>query len=195
MQDIYLDRDQVPASILGAYAGRKIRVHICENVALRNRAWDGGTRSQWSMIRLADGASTLFGGAAFTAPSQFGGLADDPIVPIPAGSVIVERVTFCGADHGIVIHARQDDIAPILPAKPSDLSNAERVVLRVTKCLKSSYGGRNPRIDAATGSYSYERGGLPAITLAEYHAAQVSLISRGFLNARGAITTAGKNAI
>ena len=194
---IYLDLKDVPPQLLSGYTGRKFKLEPCAAVALGSRYWGGGTRSTWRAVRLSDGAGIDIASIdqSFANPPQFGGIKSDPIVPIPQGIVFVEHSIFCGKDMGLTFYARQDDVAALLPAPNDTLNNAEQVVLYVTKALKGSYGGRNPRLDAATGSYAYERGGRPAITAAEYEAAKVALIASGHLNKAGAITTKGRNSI
>ena len=75
------------------YAKRKAFFHVSETVTLGGTYWDGGSRSTYTAVRLADGFSL---GAPQYAPPQFGGPRQSPVVAIPQGVAIVETGIFCG---------------------------------------------------------------------------------------------------
>lgn len=181
---IYLDRKDVPPTILAAisYTGTKFRVCLTERVELSGAFWDGGSRSTYIAVELATGKVSPADGRIQN-PPQFGGPRTAPIVDIPRGVVIVEHSILCGKDAGIVIHAHPADYAPLLPAGNDALSEDERKCLRATRSYKSSYGGVK--------NYRQAQSGL---TPEAWDAAKASLQGKGLLDKRGALTTAGRNA-
>lgn len=87
----------------------------------------------------------------------------------------------------VTVYAHPDSITKSLEEEVK-LSKAELVVLVATRSLKSSYAGiSNYRFHEAQRQLG--------ITLDQWERAKSSCISKGLLNARGAITTAGKNAV
>lgn len=181
---IYLNRRDVPESILSAisYTGTKFRVRLTERVELSGAFWDGGSRSTYIAVELATGKVSP-ADDRIQNPPGFGGPRTTPQVDIPGGVVIVEHCIFCGKDAGIVIHAHPADYAPMLPAGNDALSEDERKCLRATRSYKSSYGGVK--------NYRQAQSGL---TPEAWDVAKLSLVSRGLLDKRGALTTAGRNA-
>jgi hypothetical protein len=77
-------------------------------------------------------------------------------------------------------------LARNLHAPPSELSDHEAIVLIATASLKSSYEGRPIRRIAAA------KNGVDA---AAWEEASTALRARKLLNAAGAITAAGRNAV
>lgn len=186
METVYLSPNEVPEVLRRAcrgYSGRKFEVKAATSVRFADNAWSGGTKSDYWGVDLATGET-------FSPPrNDYGTLftGPEPTVQLEPGKAIVEHSRFCGSDMGIVFHVHPDNLAKLLPA-PAELSNDERIVLCFTRSLKSNYGGiSNYRFHEAT-----QR---TRITLERWEAAKLTLISRGLLDKRGAITPAGKNAI
>lgn len=107
-------------------------------------------------------------------------------VILPDGFACVEHSIFCGQDSGITIHIRPENSAGLLPA-PVELTRDQRIVLVATRSLKSSYQGiSNYRFHEAHRD--------TGISLDAWNRAKSELQARGLLDARGALTVAGKNA-
>ena len=155
-----------------------------ESLTLHGMYWDGGSKSDYVAIdfdtmQIVD----LSGQPGWSNPPQFGGPANPPVILLTGANeniVIVESTVFCGNIMPLRLHANPSRLTPFLP-KQNDLTEDERAVLSVTRGLKSF-----ARMD------EWKRMGL---TEARINAAKESLIAKGLLNKRGAITTAGKNAI
>ena len=182
-QTTYLDPAMVPASLKHGYNGRKFKAVQCDEVALTNTYWDGGTRSTWTMVNLSSGVTTTPNGSA--APARFGGTLESRKASIPQGFAVVEHSIFCGKDMGLTFYIRSEDIAPLLPP-PSTLSSDELIVLEATATYKNTYGGR-------TNLRFKEAARTTGITAERWEAAKASLIASEHLRKNGSITTKGKN--
>jgi hypothetical protein len=199
---IYLDRNQVPAVLCGAYRGNKFRVEVTESVHIPSHAglWDGGSRNTFRGVRLVDGAEVPLSdnmSAPWDAKRQ------DFTAKLAPGIAVVEHSTFCGKDMGLRIYVHPSDAAPMLPA-PIELTAVERLVLDYTATHKASYMGKDRfamalddfRRDRDYGHCSSPiRAAVSRLDRPMWDAAKASLIARGMLNKAGAITTMGRNAI
>ena len=174
----HLNRNDVPAHLRAGYDGRKFVAVLTETVVIPATAgfWDGGSRDQFHAICLATGATLPLPNADFMDTG-----ARDRRTAIPPGLAIVRHSTFQGRDTGLTYFMRPEDAAPLLPAPAEELEPTQRAVLRIIR----SY------IPKVRMEYAEREG----ITADAYAAAKASLITAGLLNAAGAITTAGKNAI
>jgi hypothetical protein len=185
---MWIDPDETVKRIAGAafpdYRGRTFRIRPVTGPIDVRSYWDGGSRSYFVFVRLADmrASREVPAQSAFDPP-----LAGAESVPLPAGVVCVEHQIFCGKDMGIVIHARPDDLTPMLPPK-DELTREEKIVLVATRSLKSSYGG-------IPNFRKHEAMQQTGIAGAAYDTAKQALIAKGCLNAAGAITNRGRNAI
>ena len=106
---------------------------------------------------------------------------------IPPGFALVEH-SYMGTRQGVTIHVNPENMSKLIQAPTADLSWAEKVVLVATRSLKSSYAGDN---QARFHGAQRETG----ITADEWLEAKATLTSKKLLNAAGAITTAGRNAL
>jgi hypothetical protein len=113
---------------------------------------------------------------------------DRKIAMVP-GVVVVQYSISRGKDVGLTFYVHPDDAAKLLPA-PMDLTDHERIVLRATRAYKASYGG----VDRYTMAWRDAQGKLFP-SKAGWAVAKESLIAKGLLDKRGAITVAGRNAI
>jgi hypothetical protein len=174
----HLDRKDVPAHLRGDYAGQKFAAQLCERVTIPATAglWDGGSRDVFGAVELATGNTRRLPDA-----DPFNGAQRDARVTIPPGIAIVRRTYFQGKDLGLTFYLRPDDAAPLLPAPGPDLDPTLRAVLQITR----SY------IPKARADEARRQG----ITPETFSSAKALLMERGLLNAAGAITTAGKNAL
>lgn len=165
-----------------SYKGRKFK--LSTDIPSRlNSYWNGGSRDYFSFYELSTGKVLDVGS---NHPFFEAGKPRD-LEELPPGIVIVKHSIFCGKDMGITIYANASDLAPMIPPK-AELTPHEKVVLKYTRSLKSSYAGiKNYRF--------HEAKRKTGIKLDEWEAAKAALIEKKLLNKRGAITAAGRNAI
>ena len=103
-------------------------------------------------------------------------------VKLPKGIVIVVQ-HFMGTRKGVSIYIRNDDLNPkFLPLPKPELSEAEMKCLDATCSYKSSYAGIK--------NYRQSQSGLSVV---EWESAKASLIAKGLLDKRGAVTINGRN--
>jgi hypothetical protein len=182
----YLERKDVPQVVLNAfpdYNGKKFRLSVCDSVDLHNAYWDGGSRTEYRAVKLDTGEISS-ANPQITNPFR---VPSAPSVEIPARTVIVAHIIFCGKDVGLEIFARAEDVAPMLPPV-CELTEDQKIVLEYTRSRKPSYNGiSNYRFHEAR-SYT-------GITSERWEQAKAEMITSGHLDKRGAITPKGKNAI
>jgi len=193
-ETIYLDSNQVPATIRGNYTGKHFRAIVTDSVFIPADAglWSGGSRTTYRAVNLESGASRA---ASNDMASPWDSSRKDSRVELRDGLAIVSHVYFCGKDLGLTIYVNPTNAAALLPA-PVELSPLARAVLKYTKERKSSYNGRD-RFDMLCDDlrYSSDKLGLDSIpTRDDWNREKAELIAGGFLNKSGAITTKGKNA-
>lgn len=162
------------------YNGRKVKLKVAEKVTLSGTYWSGGSKSTYIALNLATMEVHVAPGMA---PPQFGGPSDPPVVPLTDGMAIVEHSVFCGKDMGLTVYINPTNAAPMLPVSVS-LTTEEVKVLSCTRGYKSSYAGIK--------DYRFSQSGL---TRQAWDTAKQACQAKGFLDKRGAITTAGKNAL
>ena len=174
---LHLTRAQVPAVIRNAcpdYHGPNWKVRVTESVSLTDTIPDGGTWSKYAAVNLSTGKVSPPNPRAIGNPRE-------PTVDLPVGVAVVEHAHFCGKDTGCTIHLRPENAAPLLPSGPS-ATPAQRAVLEATAAYKSSYGGDK----------EYRRH-QTSLSREEWEQAKAECQAAGWLNAAGAITTAGRN--
>ena len=196
-QTIYLEPSQVPAAIRGAYSGKKFRAIVTDSVYIPSDAgtWSGGSRTLYSAIHLTSGESRP---ACDSYSAPWDSSRKDQSVTLKPDFAIISHSIFCGKDMGLTIYIHPINAAALLPA-PVELTPLERAVLKYTKEKKSSYNGRD-RFDMLLEDleFNFKRQELNLEvkpSRADWNKAKDSLIAQGLLNARGAITTKGKNAV
>lgn len=179
---MYIERKDVPAVILNAfsnYKGKTFEVKVAEKVSLNNSYWSGGTKSDYVAVNLATGVKQEASG--ISSPYRLNG--EIPEVDIPVGVAIVEHVIFCGKDMGLRIYIRPENATPLLgTGEKVDLTDDQKVVLRLTRSLKSSYGGIS--------NYRQHSSGF---SLDKWNTIKQGLIELGYLAKNGALTTKGRN--
>lgn len=94
------------------YRGRKIFIEPQRYPLNCASYWEGGSRSYFVFVRLADKSVSQ------EVPAQSG--FDKPVsgikeVTIPEGFVCVEHVYFCGKDLGLRVHVNPENLAALLP--------------------------------------------------------------------------------
>lgn len=183
---VYLNPDQVPAAWKGDYKGKKYQARIVESLTIADyqMQWSGGTRSIFTAFGV-DGKSI-----AVKPVKQWPDFGEQTIRLQP-GMVIVEHVIFCGNDMGCVIYAHPADVNPALAAPKVELTENEKWVLYATRAFKASYAGRNRR-QMLNDELAYKG---KEMSEQAWLAASEALKAKKLLNARGAITVEGKNAI
>ena len=104
------------------YKGRKFKLSVRDGGMNLSSYWDGGSRSYYQVIRLADNASmavpqngTPFDGRANAAIDSI-----EEQLPRP-GFAVVEHSIFCGKDYGITLYVHPDNLAKMLPPAPAAL--------------------------------------------------------------------------
>lgn len=82
------------------YTGRTIGLRLWDKPRQLDNYWDGGSRSYWRLVRIADGAIAELD-------------SDNPLEPsahvlfdLPEGVLAVEHRYSCGRDEGIRIYGR-----------------------------------------------------------------------------------------
>lgn len=193
-QTVYLEPSQIPESIRSGYSGKRFKAIVCDSVFIPSYAglWDGGSRTTYNAVELATGETRA---ASNNMSAPWDKDRRDQRIALRDGFAIISHSIFQGKDMGLTIYLHPNNAVAILPPKV-ELSPLERLVLEYTQGRKSSYNGRD-RFDMLCDDlhYSRDRKGLESIpTRADWNAAKDSLISQGFLNARGAITNKGRNA-
>lgn len=179
MSYVHLTAEQVPATLAGDYRGKKFKAKICTTVEIPADAgtWHGGARDVFYAIRLSDGRGvplTDTMSAPWDSSRSYRNIALQP------GIVVVCHSQFNGKDMGLTFHMLASDAAPLLPAPAAEMNPEWLIVLEITRGIKSSY-----RQDEAR---------RKGITLDNWKAATIGLQALGYLDTRGAITPAGRNA-
>lgn len=189
MSTMYLNPNNPTCDVMRAacpgYRGRKFALVVAESVTLTDRYWHGGTKSDWCAVDLARGR--VAGTPYSTGTSVPWSDTADPEYPLRPGVAVVEHSRFCGKDMGLTLYVHPDNAAKLLPA-PVELTDDERLVLRMTASYKNTYGGET--------NIRFHEGQRkdPTITAERWEGASCELLSRGLLRKNGAITPDGRNA-
>ena len=97
------------------YRRKTASVIVTDSVELQGTYWDGGTRSTYHAVRLADMRSA---GAPQYDPPQFGGPKATPNCKIPEGFAIVETGYFCGKVAQAYVYVNEANVTKLLPSAP-----------------------------------------------------------------------------
>jgi hypothetical protein len=187
MNVIYLSPDMVPSHLKGRYNGKKFKAEITTQVTIPSDAglWSGGSRDTYQAVALTSGRSVA---ASDNMSSPWNENRKERTITLVPGLVVVRSTMFCGKDMGLTFYVHPDNATALLPAPTAELTGYEQLVLNATCSLKSSYNGRD-RYQMAT---EYMQGERP--TRMQWDDAKTSLINKGLLDKRGAVTVAGRNA-
>lgn len=173
----------IAAAGFPGYSGRKIEVVQFAGTMNLSSCWEGGAKDEYEFVHL----ETM---KAYSVPengtpwSNGGKILQCSELPMNVALVQHSRR---GEHRWVTIYVRPENMTKMLaaPAGPA-LSDDEMIVLIATRSFKSSYAGRkNNRF--------YEANQETLISEKSWFAAKELLISKGFLNAAGAITDAGRN--
>lgn len=178
MTPIYLTKSQLPQQLHHLHTGGHIVVYVCESVHVPATAgtWSGGTREVYCAVRLADGRVLP---VSDTISAPWNESRQDRVYKLEPGIAVAVTGSFCGKNAGLTIFARQEDIAPALPAPAAELSEAAAKVLEATCAYKSAYRRE----------YLHQAG----LRDAQIEAAKAELLALGYLTKQGAVTPAGRN--
>jgi hypothetical protein len=185
MSALYTDAPEVKQIARVAfpdYNGNKFKVELFRGPMNLSSYWDGGSRDYYAIVNMSTMRSEPI-------PQGGSGHGDVPyrMTTLPDSFAVVEHTFYMGKDLGITIYVNQENMSKMLP-QGQEISWAEKVVLSATRSLKSSYGGvKDYRFQEALRN--------TGITKQEWDIAKQSLIQKRMLNAAGAITNDGKNAI
>ena len=157
-----------------------VTIYPCDENTEHNCAsyWDSGYRDYFMFVELATGQQKQ-------APQQ--SMFDRKVegldkVKLPRGTVIVVQ-HFMGTGKSVSIRMRQEDLNPtFLPLPSPELSEAEKRCLYYTRSRKSSYGGIK--------EFRRHEAGM---SVEAWDAAKASLLTKGLLDKRGALTVNGRN--
>lgn len=181
---MYVTRDKIPTCVLRAfpdYRGPKFELRPAEKVRLYDLNWAGGTRNEYAAVHLDTREIASAGCWNMVAP--WNNPAEGAEFVLPPRVCVVQHAIFCGKDLGLRVHARPEDLAPLLPV-PAALPEFDVHVLAAI---------------AGYVSGEYRRDALARLgDVVEVAAAVDRLVAGGFLkrNVRGAVacTIEGKNA-
>jgi hypothetical protein len=179
---VYIERNKqdalqnATAAIFG-YNGTHFRIEVIkgDTFTMGDTSWSGGSRKSYAIFEIATMREARL--------PNFHPMFDGQVVPnkvnVQPGYLIVQHDIFCGKDMGITYHAHPEDYKVFELPPTIELTQAEMVVLKVTKELKS-FG----RKDEAR---RYK------VTAAIFEKAKNSLIAKGLLAKNGSITVQGRN--
>lgn len=159
-----------------SFKGKIVKLHPTENISFTGTQWNSGYRRQYKLVKLDDMSLVEIPVAPFLRESQ---LHDDTFTLPPGVAVVVFQNA--GMRSWLEIHANKDNLLPLLP-KDVDLTEDEKTVLEYTRKFKSSYGG-----------ISQYRRHMSGFSKERWDANKDSLVRKGLLDSRGALTMDGKN--
>lgn len=187
MSTVFLERsDPTVNEIIKAafpdYKGKKIAAQVTDKVTFHGTMWDEGNKNDYVFLRLVDFSQVEIP----TEPYAIGSELHERQHLIPDGFIVVCHHQN-GTRESITIFSPAANITKLLPP-PIILTDDEKTVLIATRSYRSSYAG-----DSDYRFHEAKR--YTNITKERWESAKALLITKGFLNKAGAITTTGKNAI
>ncbi len=176
---VHLEPNMVPQHLRGSYSGKSFKAQICETVTIPMDAglWSGGSRDSFMVVRIADGA-TIEPVNHNAAPWDG---RSDRTVTLEPGICVVRHSMFCGKDMGLTFYMHARDAVPMLPSQNDELRADDRRILECIRSYKSSYRAEE-----------YRRMRLSDSQVAD---SKAELTRLGLIDARGAITVKGRNAL
>lgn len=165
------------------YTGRKFRLESRPTVNVSSY-WDGGSRDYFYFVKL----DTMEVTPAVPAQSPFDRrIAGAESVTLPDGVACIKHTIYQGRDLGLTIIVPESNMTKLMPTE-TVLTSDQHTVLRFTAGYKSTYAGvPNLRFREAQRQVG--------ITSDRWETAKAQCIARKLLNAAGAITVAGRNAL
>ena len=192
MRTIHTDRanefiDHMLRAAFPSYTGRKVRIIEAETVTCSGTAWSEG--SQHSYVLFAQDGRTCVPVPNWNAPEWGGPKDSDRKVSLnPVGgrslsqpAFVVEHSYFMGKSMGCRVYAHPSRMVGLLPEQSGDsLTDPERLMLYVTRCLKSFARRDEWAVSQAPGDFDGMR---------------ERLAEKGLMRKSGAITNDGRNAV
>lgn len=163
------------------FTGKSVEVEEFKGPMRLDSYWSGGSRDYYVLVNLETYKVA-------EVPENGSGFIDKTyqMSELPQNLAVVNY--HIGIHKSVTIYVNKENMIKMLPLSTDELSWAEKVVLVATRSLKSSYGGiPNYRMHTAKQD--------TGITEKEYLEAKEKLIKNGYLNAAGALTIKGKNAV
>jgi hypothetical protein len=179
---IHLDAKDVPAMLrnVDGYSGRQFAAQVCVSVkwSALDMFWNHGSRDTYSLVNLSTGAQVR-ASTGTVAPWEL--TQDRCTLDVQPGFVLVRHTISSGKDLGLTFFVHPDNADSLRLAEPvSALTATQQTVLNIVASRISSYRREEARSQG--------------IRTAAYDDAIHALKMGDYLNARGAITTKGKNA-
>lgn len=112
------DVERIMRRAFPSYNGRKFRIMPQTYACMSDTYWDGGSRSQYVIVRLATGdqmaiPDLISGGFLPTASAAVEAFSS---FILPDGIGVVRHSIFCGKDSGLTLIVRPDNLPPTLTA-------------------------------------------------------------------------------
>lgn len=165
------------------YTGSRFRLHVTDGPINVHPVMLPGELSDFVFVDI-DTLETR----RVVQPARSGHNRQKP-AKLPKRIAVVEHRFEKSVDTGIVIYVSSEDVSPaMLPARVTDLSADEQIVLRYTARYAASYGG-NVRYRR---SKAFKDTGM---TDERWDAARKSLWKRGLLTRQYGLTPAGRNEV
>lgn len=82
------------------YSGRKFKVEFATHIHLHNLNWDGGSKNDYTALRMADVIASKV-----IERVPWANHAEGARVELKPGFLVIEHARYCGADLGITIYA------------------------------------------------------------------------------------------
>lgn len=164
------------------YTGRKFKV-VVQNYYYLENYWSGGSKETPVLVCRDD---LKYHHPSFETQNPFNAISHQEF-QIPVNHFVVAHCIFEGKDSGIIVYCREDEIdKSLVEGKDStnELTIEEKVVLFCFKTYKSSYAGIKDH---------RKHQGMDFISSDRWNLAKDSLIEKGFINGRNALTIEGKN--
>lgn len=176
---IHVETKSLPAQLQRITSKKEVRIRVQTDhtIPFDDGTWSGGSRTTHSALDLLTGREV---GISDTFNPPWAAERQDKRIPLRPGFALVEHSVFQGKVMPPTLYIHPDNAAALLPAPGPTLSDDESKVLDVT-CGYKSFAR----------SDELRRKGLTDDRIA---LAKRSLQAMGYLNAQGAVTTAGKNA-
>lgn len=157
--------------------GQEVEIRKAQLPMMVNSFWDSGQKHTYVFFDLVEGTT-------FEVKSNhpiFDAGNPSMVSVLPDNVVIVEEHSFHGK-RSYTIYASDQNLVKLIKAHSNEeFTFEEKVVLYATRAIISSARVREARIETD-------------ISEKDYMSAKESLITKGYLNARGALTLNGKNA-
>ncbi len=192
MNTIYLEENQVPSNLKGSYTGKKFKAIVCESMTIPSDAglWQEGSRDTYLVIHLTDGKTVE---PINHNASPWNESRQDTKINLDPNVAVVQHTIFCGKDSGLTFYVHPLNTFLPKTSAMGELSDHEKMVLEATCSLKSSYGGKDRYEMSLDNAKWSEDKGTNFPSREQWNLAKDSLMEKGLLDKRGAVTVKGRN--